>query len=122
MAGMFDLQPSSNMVADFLTTPSTSGFNLPSTTFSSTDLFPKGSALGTTYTPSMFAPSQDYSSIFNQAAKGMYGGSSISGTPGGGGSGGRSAARSTGPKLGSGGSSVMAGQAPMEFYLGPAPL
>lgn len=106
-----------------MTTPSTSSFNLPSTTFSSKDLFSSGSALGTSYTPSMFAPSQDYSSVFNQAARGYYG-PSISGMPGGdggGGGGARSAMRSTGPRLPSGGGGASPGQAPMEFYLGPAP-
>ena len=121
MAGMFDLQPSSNMVADYLTTPSTSGFNLPSTTWTPTDLFPKGSPLGTTYTSSMFGPSQDYSSVFNQAARGMYGGPSISGVPGGGGSASRAGSRpGTGSR--SGGTYVMPGEPPpLDFYLGPAP-
>lgn len=111
---------SSNMVANYFTTPSTSGFNLPSTSFSPQNLFSSGSPLGKSYTPSMFAPSQDYSSIFNQAARGIYGGPSISGTPGEGGSG-SSARRSTGPRLGSGGSAVMPGEAPLDYYLGPTP-
>jgi hypothetical protein len=125
MAGMFDLQPSGNMVSDFLGKAAQSvypDYTPASTTWSPTDLFPKGSALGTSYTPSMFGPSQDYSSVFNQAAKGYSGGPSISGVPGGGGSGSRSAARSTGPRLGSGGSYVMPGEPPpLDFYLGPAP-
>lgn len=117
---MFDIQPSGNMVADYLTTPSTSGFNLPSTTWSPTDLFPKGSALGTTYTSSMFGPSQDYSSIFSQAAQGYFGGPSIRGLPDPG-AGSRISSRPSGARQTSGGGGAMPGQAPMEFYLGPAP-
>ena len=73
MAGMFDLPTSSNMVGNFLTTPSTSGFNLPSTNWTSQDLFTAGSPLGTSYTPSMFGSAY---SDFNFGPAASYGSSS----------------------------------------------
>jgi len=125
MAGMFDIQPpKQDMVSDWLgSSTSKYGFDLPANT-DSMDPF-RGTSLSQSYTNSITSNLPDYSSIFNQAAQGgsifdrAASGSLISGTPGGGGS--SSARRSTGPRLGSGGATVMPGQAPMEFYIGPAP-
>jgi hypothetical protein len=125
--GMFDIQsPKQDMVSQlFSDSASKYGFNLPANT-DSVDPF-RGTSLSQSYTNSITSNLPDYSSLFNQAAQGgsifdrAASGSLISGTPGGGGSGSRGGSRPSGARQVSGGAMVMPGQAPMEFYIGPAP-
>jgi hypothetical protein len=125
---MFDIQPpKQDMVSDWLgSSTSKYGFDLPANT-DSMDPF-RGTSLSQSYTNSITSNLPDYSSIFNQAARGgsifdrAASGSLISGTPGGGGSGSRGGSRPSGARQVSGGAYVMPGAPPpLDFYLGPAP-
>jgi hypothetical protein len=123
MAGLFDIQPpKEDFINQWFTDSARKyGFDLAPNT-DSVDPF-AGTSLSKSYTNSIISNITsnlpDYSSIFNQAAQGMYGGPSISGTPGGGGS---SSRRPSGPRQVSGGAYAMPGEPPpLDFYLGPAP-
>jgi len=128
-SGGFSLSPSSNMVSDFFGSAASSvypDYKPSSSAFTSGNLFPSMSPLSgnRNYSPERFGGTTgklDYTSIFGNAAKGIYEGSSISGAPGGGGGGGPRSRPGTGSR--SGGTISMPSQVepPMEFYIGPAP-
>lgn len=142
---MFSITPPSSggMVSNFLSSgPATSSFISPTPSFSNSNSF--SGALGTSYTPSMFAPSKDYSSVFNSAARGSYGGQQTSSSfaPSSGGSSFGGSNSQPPQRSFTGGSSSFGGSgsrpqswnfstssftpntgsgAPSDFYLGPAP-
>lgn len=120
-----DLAPKEDMISSYLAGPArAAGFNIPYNT-DSIDPF-RGTSLSNSWLANAqksLTTNPDYSSIFNAAAQGMYGGSSISGGQGGGGGGGRSGSRPSGSRQSSyaGAGPQNQVEPPIEFYLGPAP-